>query len=142
MSLLQVDSAQWNAAAIHSGELNPFVLHAFLKALEDSESAVANTGWVPHHLVVREGDGDDIVGCCPIYLKVTLFLTAWRLLCPRQVTSAYAKSSMLCCHDEYSWSLSGVLDWQGHSYGEYVFDHSWAGMARQLGQRYCESPPL
>ena len=35
----QVDSAEWNAAAIGSGEVNPFVLHGFLQSLESSSSA-------------------------------------------------------------------------------------------------------
>ncbi len=39
---MQVDSAEWNTAAVASGELNPFVLHGFLKALEDSKSAVSS----------------------------------------------------------------------------------------------------
>ena len=29
---------------------------------------------------------------------------------------------------------------QGHSYGEYIFDHAWNSLAARLGQRYCESP--
>ena len=37
---LQVDSEEWNATAIGSGEVNPFVLHGFLQSLETSSSAV------------------------------------------------------------------------------------------------------
>ena len=28
---------------------------------------------------------------------------------------------------------------QPHSYGEYIFDHSWASLAMRFGHRYCES---
>ena len=40
----QVDSAEWNAAAIGSGEVNPFVLHGFLQSLESSSSAASISG--------------------------------------------------------------------------------------------------
>ena len=36
-------------------EVNPFTLHAFLSALEESGSAVPEAGWLPRHLVVRCG---------------------------------------------------------------------------------------
>lgn len=39
----QVDSAEWNAAAIGSGEVNPFVLHGFLQSLESSSSAASTS---------------------------------------------------------------------------------------------------
>lgn len=29
---------------------------------------------------------------------------------------------------------------KGHSYGEYVFDNSWAVLASRVGQRYYVSP--
>ena len=73
-------------------EVNPFLLHSFLLALEESRSASRETGWLPQHLLARDGGGK-LVGCCPAYLK-------------------------------------------GHSYGEYVFDQSWAQFARQLGFSY------
>ena len=34
-------------------EVNPFMLHAFLSALEESRSAVPDAGWLPKHLIVR-----------------------------------------------------------------------------------------
>ena len=34
-------------------EINPFTLHAFLSALEESGSAVPDAGWLPKHLIVR-----------------------------------------------------------------------------------------
>jgi hypothetical protein len=46
---------------------NPFVSHAFFRALEASNSAVARTGWGPWHLVARLGG--EIAGIVPCFLK-------------------------------------------------------------------------
>ena len=37
---MQVSASEWDACARGSGETNPFLLHAFLLALEESRSAV------------------------------------------------------------------------------------------------------
>lgn len=84
-----VAAAEWDACA---GADNPFVSHAFLRAIEESGSASAETGWQPHHLIARDAAGT-LVGAVPMYAK-------------------------------------------GHSYGEYVFDHSWADAYRRAGGRY------
>lgn len=47
---------------------NPFVSHAFLNALEASQSAVARTGWQPQHLLAETEEGT-VLGACPCYLK-------------------------------------------------------------------------
>lgn len=47
----------------------------------------------------------------------------------------------LCVHVAFIPTDEGCLA-QGHSYGEYVFDHSWAALGSRLGQRYCELPAL
>ncbi len=60
-----IDAAAWNACA---GEENPFLSHAFLKALEDSGSCRAATGWQPQHLALEAPDGS-IIGTVPLYLK-------------------------------------------------------------------------
>ena len=31
---------------------------------------VRETGWSPHHLIVREEGSETVLGCCPIYMKV------------------------------------------------------------------------
>ena len=61
----EVAAAAWDACA---GGDNPFVSHAFLKALEESGSAAPETGWAPRHLVVEDASGA-IVGAAPAYLK-------------------------------------------------------------------------
>jgi predicted N-acyltransferase len=69
----------------------PFTKHAFLAALEDSQSVCAETGWEPAHIIGKEEN--DIVLLAPCYLKF-------------------------------------------HSYGEYVFDWSWANAYQQNGLEY------
>lgn len=60
-----VDPADWDACA---GAANPFVAHAFLKALEDSGSVGGRTGWRPQHVVLDDATGA-VVACAPLYLK-------------------------------------------------------------------------
>jgi predicted N-acyltransferase len=47
---------------------NPFVSHAFLSALERSQSATAKTGWQPQHLLAEAADGA-LLGAALCYLK-------------------------------------------------------------------------
>jgi predicted N-acyltransferase len=63
--IAEVAAAEWNACA---GDDNPTVSHAFLHALEESQSVCADTGWLPQHLVV-EDDAGHLVGAAPLYLK-------------------------------------------------------------------------
>ncbi len=63
--LSKIRAADWDACA---GPDNPFVSHAFLDALEASNSACAETGWLPQHLVLEDGNGR-LLGAVPMYLK-------------------------------------------------------------------------
>jgi hypothetical protein len=64
-----IEAARWDALANPAGEpFNPFVAHAFLKALEDSGSATRRTGWAPRHIVVEDETGEAIAAL-PCYLK-------------------------------------------------------------------------
>ncbi|MCG8336080.1 MAG: GNAT family N-acetyltransferase [Proteobacteria bacterium] len=74
-SLKQADSLQWNLCAnpqqlsSHQKErFDPFVTFEFLHALEESDSAVAETGWLPHHLLETDSLGN-YLGVIPMYLK-------------------------------------------------------------------------
>jgi uncharacterized protein len=60
-----VDAGAWDACA---GTANPFVSHAFLSALETSESAVPRAGWKPMPLLC-EGPAGAVAGIAPAYLK-------------------------------------------------------------------------
>lgn len=60
----ELDPRAWNTLA---GDDDPFVEHAFLDALESSESVGTNTGWRPIHLSAWS-DGA-LVGALPLYAK-------------------------------------------------------------------------
>jgi predicted N-acyltransferase len=47
---------------------SPFLRHAFLEALESSGCVGADAGWIPRHLLLRDGDGR-LAGAVPRYLK-------------------------------------------------------------------------
>jgi uncharacterized protein len=53
----EVPAAEWDACASPGAgrPADPFTTHRFLKALEDSGSVGARTGWTPRHLVARAG---------------------------------------------------------------------------------------
>ena len=70
---------------------HPMLDHAFLHAFETSAAVDPQTGWIPYHLAVF--DGEQLVAAAPCYLKT-------------------------------------------HSYGEYVFDWSWADAYEQAGGNY------
>jgi predicted N-acyltransferase len=84
-----VDPAAWDAL---TGADDPFLEHAFLWALEDTQCVGATgTGWTPRHLLARQGG--TLVGAMPLYEKA-------------------------------------------HSYGEYIFDWSWANASQGAGVPY------
>ena len=88
-SIAGIPAADWDRVA---GSANPFVSHAFLRALEDGGATGGDSGWEPMHLVLRDGDGR-LAAAMPHYLK-------------------------------------------HHSYGEYIFDHSWANAFMRAGGEY------
>jgi uncharacterized protein len=74
--IADVAAEDWDACAAGGTEFqatsvrppNPFVSHAFLRALEESGSAAKETGWLPQHLLYEDGDGR-LLACMPCYLK-------------------------------------------------------------------------
>lgn len=67
--LSTIDAEAWDACANPAGlPANPFVKHAFLKALEESGSATAETGWMGQHLAL-ENSQNEVLGVMPLYLK-------------------------------------------------------------------------
>ena len=64
-SVGELPANQWDALA---GGANPFVSHAFLSALEDSDSVGAGTGWSPAPIVIEANDGS-LAAALPAYLK-------------------------------------------------------------------------
>lgn len=71
-SINEVEAATWDRLAQVRADgdagYNPLVSHAFLSALEDSGSAVAETGWLGQHLVL-EDDAGNALAALPCYLK-------------------------------------------------------------------------
>jgi hypothetical protein len=69
--IADVDQVAWDACANpNPATFNPFVAHAFLKALEESGSVGArHTGWLPQHIAVNDKKGD-IAACAPCYVKL------------------------------------------------------------------------
>jgi uncharacterized protein len=66
--IADVPADAWDACANPDpATFNPFVAHAFLKALEDAGTVGGRTGWTPRHLVLKIGS--EIKGCAPCYLK-------------------------------------------------------------------------
>lgn len=64
-SIGTIDVASWTACAATD---NPFLSHAFLKALEDSGAVTPVTGWTPRYLTARDGNGR-LQAVAPVYLK-------------------------------------------------------------------------
>ncbi|URE34165.1 hypothetical protein MUK42_35271 [Musa troglodytarum] len=94
-SISDISSNDWDACATDATspeKFNPFISHAFLSSLEESRSAIKETGWLPQHIVAQD-EYKNIIGVVPLYLK-------------------------------------------SHSYGEYVFDHSWADAYYRYGSQY------
>lgn len=159
-ALRSVDREEWNACAAGSDrELNPFVLWEFLHAAEASESACAATGWLPQHLLLREGATGRLLGCCPLYLKSHSYgevrACAGRVGRQRKGgrPSAAGAGMLLLLVQRQAWERS---DWEGPGRRstfraqcptrlshlcparalpalQYVFDHSWADAFHRLG---------
>ncbi|EFJ49911.1 hypothetical protein VOLCADRAFT_104149 [Volvox carteri f. nagariensis] len=137
-SISKVSREEWDAVATRcgggggdsggGGEVNPFLLWSFLHALEDSGSASPRTGWLPQHILVRqildEHPPGNTAGMDCTALGRGDPAAAVEAAEARQAASA---KRLVGCVPMYL---------KGHSYGEYVFDNSWADFASMLGVRY------
>ena len=63
-ALRDVPRPAWDALV---GDGSPFLEWDWLTALEDSGAAASETGWLPRHLTLW--DGERLVGACPLYVK-------------------------------------------------------------------------
>ena len=60
----------WDACANPQGtSFNPFLAHAFLKALEDAGAVGGRSGWLPQHLTLTLSGEQTLAACAPCYLK-------------------------------------------------------------------------
>lgn len=62
--LADIDADSWNGLV---GDATPFLEWEWISSLEESGCAAPESGWVPRHLTLW--DGDDLIGACPLYLK-------------------------------------------------------------------------
>ena len=68
-SVREIARSDWDRLANPAGEeFNPLVSHDFFRALEQSGSATAKTGWAGRHLIETDSKGR-IAGIVPCYLK-------------------------------------------------------------------------
>ena len=65
-----VESADWDALLAAQAHPTPFMRHAYLRALEASDSVGGDTGWQPVTLTVRRRAGGDLVAAASAYLKM------------------------------------------------------------------------
>jgi predicted N-acyltransferase len=63
-SISQIEPLHWNTLSENQG---PFLQHAFLAALENSNSVCANSGWQPQHLIAYQKKA--VIGILPLYIK-------------------------------------------------------------------------
>ncbi len=67
--MAEIAPADWDRLANPDPAcFDPFVSHAFLKALEESGSIAAETGWLPQHLLLRD-NANTLIGAMPLYAK-------------------------------------------------------------------------
>ncbi|HZT48331.1 MAG TPA: GNAT family N-acetyltransferase [Hyphomicrobiaceae bacterium] len=67
--IADIPADAWDACADPDPAVsNPFVRHGFLEALEDAGTIGGRSGWMPHHLVLKDASGA-IAACAPCYLK-------------------------------------------------------------------------
>jgi len=64
-SLSEVTARDWDACVANN---HPFTSYGFLRALEDSGSANAQSGWMAQHLIIEDPAGG-LLAAAPLYLK-------------------------------------------------------------------------
>ena len=80
------------------------------------------TGWLPQHILAQD-EFKKTVGVVPLYLKRLGFCILLIII-------------ILKLSYQYVIGWTILLKVCSHSYGEYVFDHSWADAFYRYGSRY------
>jgi len=134
-SLRSVNPRAWNDLVGHD---DPFVEHAFLSLLEESESVGRGSGWEPTHVTAWRGKR--LVGALPLYLKTHsygeyIFDWGWADAASRRIidacldvaddTKASSIHLLFLSPEEQSWvaadgrlmkRLSFQFHWHNHGY--------------------------
>jgi len=63
----EIDAAAWDALLEGQPAPSPFLRHAYLDALDQSGSAVPETGWAPRFFTLWQAGA--LVAACPLYVK-------------------------------------------------------------------------
>lgn len=63
--IAEIDPVSWDAL---DDTAHPFTRHAFLQALEATDSLRTDAGWIPRHVALWRGD--ELVAAAPAYLKL------------------------------------------------------------------------
>ena len=123
--IAEVDAKAWNACANPGGDLafDPFLSHAFLKALEDSGCVSARSGWQPFHLLLEDTH----------ILNASAGDTHSSKI-PSGISSEDTHSSFTEKQPELVGAVPLYL--KSHSQGEYVFDYAWADALQRAGGAY------
>lgn len=67
--ICDVAAADWDRLAIPDpATANPFVMHAFLSAIEEAGTVGGRSGWQPQHLLLHGPQGR-LIGAAPAYVK-------------------------------------------------------------------------
>ena len=126
-SALKVDAAEWDGLLAQQSHATPFMRHAYLAAMETSESANAETGWTPVFCVLKKNGL--LEAACALYAKTHsygeyVFDWAWADAYQRHGLQYYPKGvlavpftpvpgSRLLAKNEQARTLllKGVIDW-------------------------------
>jgi predicted N-acyltransferase len=70
-SLHGIDEHAWDSLLAQQSTPTPFMRHAYLKAMEDSQAASPETGWGLHVISLwkETTHGPELCAACPLYLK-------------------------------------------------------------------------
>src|SRR5262245_60218832 len=102
----------WDACANPDpATYNPFLAHAFLKALEDAGAVGGRSGWRPQHLALKLGAAEELAACAPCYVKSHsqgeyVFDRGWAEAYERAGGSYYPKLKISVAYDiDSGWRL-------------------------------------
>ena len=66
-TITEIDASAWDALLAVQAAPSPFMRHAYLSALEQSQSAVPTSGWTPRFFTLWQGR--ELMAACPLYIK-------------------------------------------------------------------------
>ncbi len=139
--LESVDAASWDA--LDHGP-SPFTEYGFLRALELSGSVGREAGWQPVYILLEEQapESAHIAGSAPETGASSVSSASaagpGQATCAEEGSETSAETTSPADPQPPPGRLLGAVAAyiKGHSYGEYIFDWSWARASRQAGLPY------